>query len=235
MASDAKPHRVVHFSFGYSLLPHIAMANRAIDPRPNMWGMIELYMSGGLEAVDALPGHVLTSRSVRREFLDFRFICGDHLMAGHAEIDARNPRIGPLIDADVTLRALHAVRQMHFVRVGDWLHGLGANSKKFADRVEDSGMRRREKFRIRFLGSGRLLSRRCSFEYRQSQSGRSDCNYDEKIMAQAKRRPRQSILFMIENNADREADIVPLRFGGVNGIYRDHRSSNRRQISRAIA
>lgn len=183
MAIDTKPHRMVHFALRHRLLLHVAMANGAIHSRPDMRRMVELHVRGGLEAVHALPRDVLASRSVRREFLDLRFIGGDHLMAGHTEVDAWNSRIRALIDPNVALRTLHAVRQMNFMRISDRLDGFRANAKKFANSIVNRGMRRSENFRTWFLRSGRPLRRQRSFQNRQSQSRHSNCNYDAEIMA----------------------------------------------------
>jgi len=121
MAIDAKTHGEVDFSLGHRLLLHVAVANRAIHSCANVRRMIEFQVDGGLKIIDALPGDVLASRFVASQPLDFRFIGGDHLVAGHTKIDTRNTRVRPLINPDMALRALHAVRQMYFVGVRDWL------------------------------------------------------------------------------------------------------------------
>jgi len=109
VAIQAKAHRMIHLPLGYRLLPHVAMANRTIDSRTDVRRMIELHMRGRLKTVHALPGDVLAAGPVRRELLDLWLVRGDHLMAGHAEVDARNARIGPLIHAYMAIGALHAV------------------------------------------------------------------------------------------------------------------------------
>ena len=72
------------------------------------------------------------------ELLNFGLVGGDDLMAGHAEIDAGDSRVGPLIDADVAVGALHAVGQMHFVRIGDGLNRLGSGCRKIPEPRRDT-------------------------------------------------------------------------------------------------
>ena len=144
MAFDAKTHGVIHFSLGHRLRVHIAMALDAIHPRSNVRRMIELHVRGRLESVHALPGNILASRAIRGEFLNLRLVGGNHLMAGHAEIDAWDSGVGTLIHADVAVRALHTVRQMNFVRIGDGLNRFVAGAEKLPNRVRYSAMRRGE-------------------------------------------------------------------------------------------
>jgi hypothetical protein len=73
------------------------------------------------------------------------------------------------------------------------------------------------------------LSRQRAFQNCRSQSSYSDCYCDAKITIQTRCRPRQSILFMIRNDSDRESDILPLQFRGVNGISHPA-CSDRRQM-----
>jgi hypothetical protein len=141
---DAKAHGMVDFAFGHRLRVHVAMTFGAVHSGANMRRVIELRVSGRLESVNALPGNVLTARAVGRELLDLRVVHGDHLMAGHAEIDAGNASVRALIHADMAIRALHAIGEMHFVGVGNGLDGFGARSEELTDRVAHAAMRRRE-------------------------------------------------------------------------------------------
>ena len=144
MAFDAKTHGVVHFSLGDRLRVHVAVALGAVHARANVRGVIELYVRGRLESVNALPGDVFSARAIGRELLDLGLVGGDHLMAGHAEIDAGDAGVGPLIDAHVAIGTLHSIREMHFVRVGDGLDGFCPRAEEFPDRFGDRAMRRRE-------------------------------------------------------------------------------------------
>ena len=138
MALNAKTHRMVHFSLGHRLRVHIAVARDAVHSRANVRRVIELHVRGRLESVNALPGNVFAARAVRCQFLDFRLVGGDHLVASHAEIDARDPGIRPLIHSHMAIGALHPVREMHFVRVGNGLDGFRTRTEEFPDRVADS-------------------------------------------------------------------------------------------------
>jgi len=144
MAISTKPHRVIDLAFRDCLLPHVAMAHRTIDPRPNVGRMIEPDMRGGLEPVDALPWDIFAPRFVSRELLDLWLVRGDHLMTRHAKIDAGNSRIGTLIDPHVAIRALHAVAEMHFMREGDRLDRFRARAEEFANGIGNRAVLRRE-------------------------------------------------------------------------------------------
>ena len=152
VAAHAKPHRVIHFSLCDGLLSHIAVAYGAIDSHADVRGVIELHMRRRLKAVHALPGNIFPARTVCGEFLNLRLVRGDHLMAGHAEIDAGDSRIGALVYANVAIGTLHAVAEMHFVRIGDRLHGCRAKTEKLADSGGNSAMLRCENVGNRWLG-----------------------------------------------------------------------------------
>ena len=124
MTFDAKPHGVVHFSLGNRQRAHVAVAFGAVDSRPDMGRMVELDVRGRFETVDPLPGDVLPARAIGRELLDFRLVGSDYLMARHAEIDAWNSRVRALIHAYVAIRALQAIGEVNFVRIGDRLDGF---------------------------------------------------------------------------------------------------------------
>src|SRR5574337_620385 len=110
MAIEAIAHRQVHGADSYGLLRQVAVALGARHASPNVRCVVELHMRRGLEPVDALPGDVFTSRQVSRDLLDFRLVGRDDLVAGHAEIDAGNARVRPLVDSRMAIRTLHAVR-----------------------------------------------------------------------------------------------------------------------------
>lgn len=142
----AKAHRVIDFALGDGLRRHVAVAHLAIDSRANVRRVIEFHVRRRLEAVDALPGNVLAAIEIRGDLLDLGLVRGDHPMAGHAEIDARDAGVGPLVDAHVAVDALQPIGEMHFVRESDRLNGRRSNAKVLANRVEDRGMSRGEDF-----------------------------------------------------------------------------------------
>lgn len=141
---DAKPHCVIHFSLCDRLLPHITMTDRTIDSGTDVRCVIKLHVRRRLETIDPLPGNVLTPRAVCGKLLDLWLVRSDHLMAGHAEINARDSGVGALIHSDMAIGALHAVGEVHFVRVGNRLNRLGAEVKEFPNGIRDGGMRRGE-------------------------------------------------------------------------------------------
>jgi len=132
---NAVPHRQVHRPHRHRLLTQIAVAFRARHARPNMRRVIEKHMSLRHEPVHPLPWHVLAFVVIRRQFLDSRFVFGDHPVAGHAELRAGNPRIRPLIHARVAHHALQSVRDVNIMRELDRLDRLRTVIKKFGDRV----------------------------------------------------------------------------------------------------
>jgi len=135
MAFNAKTHRVIHLALGDRLRVHIAMAFGAVHSRSNVRRVIELHVRGGLKSVNSLPWNVLASRAIGRELFDLRLVGGDHLMARHAEVDARDSGVRALIHADMAVRALHPIGKVHFMGVGDGLHRLGARAEEFPNRV----------------------------------------------------------------------------------------------------
>ena len=140
----AKTHRVIDLTLGDRLRVHIAMAFGAVHSRSNVRRVIEFHVRGRLESVNALPRYVFAPCAVGRELFDLRFVGCDHLMARHAEIDARDSGVGTLIHTHMAVRALHPIGQMHFVRIGDGLFGLRARAEELPNRVADGAMRRRE-------------------------------------------------------------------------------------------
>jgi len=144
VAIETETHRVIDLALGDRLLPHVGVANRTIHAGANVRRVIKFHMSRRFESVDSLPRNVFAARAVGRKLLDFRLVRRDHLVASHAEINAGDPRIRPLIDTDVAVGALHPVAEVHFVRVRDRLDGLRAQAKKLADRIGNGRMGRCE-------------------------------------------------------------------------------------------
>lgn len=103
----AEAHGVIYLALGHGLRGHIAVTLRAVDSRPNMRRVIEFHMRGRLETIHALPGYVLQASAISRKLLDLWFICGDHLMADHAKVNARNSGVGSLINAHMAIRTAH--------------------------------------------------------------------------------------------------------------------------------
>ena len=189
VATDAKSHRMIHFAFCDRLLPHIAMTDRTIDSRPDMRRVIESHVRGWLKTIDALPRNVFAPRAVGGELLNLWIARSNHLVAGHAEVDVRDSRVRALIDADVAIGALHTVGEVHFVRISNGLDGLRAKVKKFPDGIGNGGVRRGENVRVLQLGS---LGGQDPSPQHPSQQDHADYYGDARIMAQAKRRAKNT-------------------------------------------
>ena len=122
MAAQAKAHRHVFGSHRYRALGYIAMALLAPNRIADVRGMLESDVHSRIKPEDGLPGDFLTFGGVGREFLNFRIIGGNGLMACHTKADARNSRIGSLGYTRVAALALKAVLDMNLVIERDRLH-----------------------------------------------------------------------------------------------------------------
>ena len=106
--------------------------------------MPELHVRCRIKPVDSLPGDVLPFGGIGSEFLDFRFVRGNHLMACHTESNAGNSGVRSLGHAGVAAGALHAMLEMKLVIEGDWLDGRGLPKEKFSDCTKNSVVSRRK-------------------------------------------------------------------------------------------
>ena len=192
MASDTKPHRVIHFSLGNRLLPHVVMTDRTVDSGADVRSVIESDVCSRWKTIDALPRNVLAPCAVGSDLFDFRFVRGNHLMTGHAEIDVRDSGVRALIDADVAIRALHAVAEVHFVRVSNRLDGFRAEVKKFPQGIGNGGMRWGEN--VRAWRSGQPLGSLSAHSppHHPSQHDHADCSCDPRILARPKPGPKNT-------------------------------------------
>ena len=198
MTLHAESHGVVHHAHGHGLLGHIAVAFSAVHFCANVRRVIELHMRGRKKSVHSLPRDVFAARAIGRELLDLRLVGGDHLMASHTKIDARDSGVRASIDAHVAVCALHTIGQMHFVSVRDRLDGFLARTKELVNGVHDSAMLGREDrgtLRHRLGWRGRILGGRCSLDQRQRQDNHAEKYCNAKTTFQAEIRPRQITLF----------------------------------------
>ncbi len=225
VAFNAKTHGVVHFALGDRLRVHIAMAFDAVHSRANVRRMIELHMRGRLESVDTLPWNVFASSTIGCELLNLRLVGGDHLMAGHAEIDARDSGIRAQVNTYVAVRALHSVRQMHFVRVRDGLNRFVAGAEKFPNRFGHGAMRRREDRRRLRGGLRRRTGILCGHAPAQDRPHEDDhaenyCNAKPTVQTECGQRQ----ITLLEVISDRELAILHVPSAPVNpefqGIFR---------------
>ncbi len=116
MTIHAEAHRVVDFANGYRLRRHVSMTDGAIHSSTDVRCMVESNMCGRLKAVYTLPGHILSAIAVGFELLNLRLIGGDCLMTGHAQADAGNPCVGPLVDTGMAIGALQSLLEMNLMR-----------------------------------------------------------------------------------------------------------------------
>lgn len=192
MATDAKPHRVINSSLCNRLLPHVVMTDRTVDSGADVRSVIESDMRRRWKTIDALPRNVLAPRAVGSHLLDFRFVRGNHLMTGHAEIDARDSGVRALIHADVAISALHAVAEVHFVRVSNRLDGFRVEVKKIPQGIGNGGMGWGEN--VSALRPGQPLSSLSAHSSPQypSQHDHADRNCDARIVARARPGPKNT-------------------------------------------
>jgi hypothetical protein len=155
VAAKAVPHVQINCPHCRRLLQHIAMAIRARHARAYVRRVIEPDVGRGVVVVNPHPGNVFAARLIGRHLLDFGPVLGNHQMTTHAELHARDRRIGTLIHAGVAGLTLQSSSEMHLVREGNWLDGLGgvAIQKIAYRRSHASVSRRKSALCLRFLGS----------------------------------------------------------------------------------
>jgi len=130
-------------------------------------------------------------------------------MTVHTEIDVRDSSIGTLVDTDVTVGALHAVTEVHFMRVGNGLDGPRTEVKKIPNGIGNGGMRWGENIRgLPLERSFGCLGRQNPPTHYPSQHHDADCNCDARIQAQTKRRPKNTP--SSRNKSALGLDILPL-------------------------
>lgn len=142
MAGEAKVHAEIECLDGDRLLRHVAVALLAGNSSVDMRCMPEPNVRSGIKPEDSLPGDLLAFGSEAGQFLDFRFIRCNHLMACHTKGDARNSRVGSLGHASVTAAALQIMLEVNFVIEGDRLDRRGLQKKEFSDCPKHSLMGR---------------------------------------------------------------------------------------------
>lgn len=124
VAAKAVAHIQIDRPYRRCLLQHIAVAIRARHFGPYVRGVVELHVSGSAVVVNPHPGNVFASRLIGRHLLDFRLVLGNHQMTTHAELHARDGRVGPLVHASVANLTLQSSGDMHLVRESNRLAGL---------------------------------------------------------------------------------------------------------------
>jgi len=154
VAAKAVAHVQINRPYGRCLLQHIAMAIRARHIGPNVRRVVELHVSRSTVVVNPHPGNVFAAGLIRRHLLDFRPVLGDHQMTAHAELHARNGRIGPLVHARMANLTLQSSGDMHLVRESNRLGGLsGVAVQKLAYRSSHAAVSgRKSALWLRFLG-----------------------------------------------------------------------------------
>lgn len=130
-------HRQIFGLYSDRFLRHISMALLAGNSSADVWCMLELDVHRWIKPIDPLPRDVLPLGRIGREFLDFRIICGNHLMARHAEGNAGNSRVWPLSHASVAASTLQVMLEMNTVIESDGLDRRRLQKEKFPDRAEE--------------------------------------------------------------------------------------------------
>jgi len=93
-------------------------------------------------SVNPLPWNFFAAHLIGGDFLDFRFIGRNCLMAHHAILDAGNACNGTLRHPDVAKITLElGFFNVGFVLIGDRLNWFGANSEKMSNRLTKRLMR----------------------------------------------------------------------------------------------
>src|SRR5438045_6518278 len=119
VAVETITHIQVDGADGHRLLRHVPVARLAIDPGADVGPVVELDVGRLTVVVDALPGYIFASLEVSRESPDLRTVGGNELMARHAELHARQVGVRTRVYSGVAVDALHAIRQVELVRIGD--------------------------------------------------------------------------------------------------------------------
>src|SRR5438067_11061260 len=89
----------------------------ALDSDADMGRVVKLHVRRWAIVIDALPGYVFTSLEVCREFPDLTMVCGNELMARHAELHAWQRGVRTGVYSGVAVDAPHAVRKVDLVRI----------------------------------------------------------------------------------------------------------------------
>src|ERR1700730_15324500 len=92
----AESHVHVDVALGHCLVCDIAVAGRALDARTDVRGVVEPHVRLRRIAVHALAFKIEAFLLHRGDRLDERPIRGEHHVADHAGVDARQPRNGTL-------------------------------------------------------------------------------------------------------------------------------------------
>ena|SRR5438093_5468637 len=123
---------------------HVPVTRLAIDSGADVGRVVKLHVRRWAIVIDALPGYVFTSLEVCREFPDLTMVCGNELMARHAELHAWQRGVRTGVYSGVTVDALHAVRKVDLVRIGDGLDRRPAPAEEVPYGVKRVTVRRRE-------------------------------------------------------------------------------------------
>ncbi len=123
VATQTRPHVVLHEGLCGSCLCHIAMTAGTLDPRANMRRMLELHQGGWIEPVDPFPRNLAAGSSKLGNFFDLRIAGSDFGVTQHALGYGRNGRARTGIGTAVTIQALQSMLDVNFMRVGNRLFG----------------------------------------------------------------------------------------------------------------
>src|SRR5262245_31403410 len=103
MTGYALAHAERDVALGDGLMRDITVTRRALDVRPDVWGVVELYVRRLRIPVDTLPREVEPFFRHRRDLLNARLVGRNGRMANQAGIDARQAGLRPFGDALMTV------------------------------------------------------------------------------------------------------------------------------------
>src|SRR6202521_6160303 len=134
VAVHAESHVYVDVALGHGLVRDVAVAGRALDARADVRGVVEPHVRLRRIAVHALPLKIEALLLHRGDLLDERSIRGEHDVADHAGVDARQPRDGTLRHALMTVfGALRPFFDVGLVRKRDGLLGAALHPEEVVD------------------------------------------------------------------------------------------------------
>src|ERR1700682_2684410 len=102
VTGHAESHVQVNVALGHGLVRDVAVTRRALDARADVRGVVEPHVRLRRITVHALPLKIEAFLLHRGDLLDERPIRGEHGVADHAGVDARQPGDGTLRHALVT-------------------------------------------------------------------------------------------------------------------------------------
>lgn len=125
MAAHAEVHVQTCLAHSDRLCPHVSMTGCTLNLGADVRPVPKLHMRRLVKPVDAMPENLVTFFLVGGNFLDFRFIGCNHLVAGHTERHVGDGHIRSLCRSLVTVGTPHAMLQVYLVSESNRLRHVG--------------------------------------------------------------------------------------------------------------